>query len=213
MYIYLKRFFDVIFSVILIILLLPIFIPVAFILIFSDEHQVFYMQNRVGYNNKEFKIFKFATMLKNSMKMGSGSITLRNDPRVTKFGSFLRITKINELPQVFNVLIGDMSFVGPRPLLRSTFDLYENNARQIISKNKPGITGVGSIVFRDEEKLISESSEDPHIYYKKNISPIKANLEISYSKHKSFYLDLKILIFTAIIILYPSFETKKLFKF
>ena len=129
MYIHIKRFFDVIFSVILIILLLPIFIPVALILLFSDENQVFYMQNRVGYNNKEFKIFKFATMLKNSMKMGSGSITLRNDPRVTKFGSFLRISKINELPQVFNVLIGDMSFVGPRPLLRSTFDLYENNAR------------------------------------------------------------------------------------
>ena len=117
-----NRLFDIIFACVLIIILFPIFIIVIPILKFSNEGEVFYLQKRIGFKNKFFKIFKFSTMLKNSENMGSGSITLRNDYRVTKIGKFLRKTKINELPQVFNVFIGDMSFVGPRPLLKVSFD-------------------------------------------------------------------------------------------
>ena len=117
MYRLIKRTFDIVFSLILIILLCPLLILISLILLLSDEGEVFYFQKRIGINNSSFYIIKFATMLKNSMNMGSGSITLKNDFRVTKFGKFLRKTKLNELPQIFNILKGDISVVGPRPLV------------------------------------------------------------------------------------------------
>ena len=119
-----KRIFDIIVSLISLILLLPLFIPIAIILRFTAEGEIFYLQERYGLNNTKFNIYKFATMLKDSMNMGSGSITLRNDPRVTKIGSFLRKSKINELPQILNILKGDISLVGPRPLVKKTFLQY-----------------------------------------------------------------------------------------
>ena len=121
MYNFFKRLLDVIVSLITLIILLPVFLPIIIILRFSAEGEVFYFQERIGFKNSKFKIWKFATMLKNSMNIGSGSITLRNDPRVTKIGSFLRKTKINELPQIINILKGDISLVGPRPLVIKTF--------------------------------------------------------------------------------------------
>lgn len=207
MYNLFKRLLDIIVSLITLILLLPIFIPIIFILRFSDEGEVFYFQERYGINNSKFKIWKFSTMLKNSMNMGTGSITLQNDPRVTKIGSFLRKTKINELPQIINILKGDISLVGPRPLVKDTFTAYNKEVQSKIYDIKPGLTGIGSIIFRDEESIISAvKDEDPHEFYKRVIAPFKGELEMWYQKNRSLYLDFKLIFLTAFVILFP--ETK-----
>ena len=124
MYLFLKRTLDIVLSILAIVILIPVFIPIIIILKFTAEGEVFYFQERIGINNSRFQIWKFATMLKNSMNIGSGSITLQNDFRVTKIGKFLRKTKINELPQLFNILKGDISIVGPRPLVENDYDAY-----------------------------------------------------------------------------------------
>ncbi|MDB2463633.1 sugar transferase [Flavobacteriaceae bacterium] len=205
MYQFFKRLFDIIVSLLALNILLPVFIPIIIILRFSAEGEVFYFQERYGIYNSRFKIWKFATMLKNSMNMGTGSITLQNDPRVTKIGSFLRKTKINELPQIINILKGDISLVGPRPLVFKTFSAYSTEVQSKIYKVKPGLTGIGSIVFRDEESIISKvTDEDPHKYYKKVIAPYKGELEIWYQNHRSFSLDLQLIFLTACVILFPK---------
>ena len=144
-------------------------------------------------------------MLKNSMNIGSGSITLRNDPRVTKIGSFLRKTKINELPQIINILKGDISLVGPRPLVIKTFRAYNRDVQSKIYNVKPGLTGIGSIIFRDEESIISAiKDEDPHEFYRRVIAPYKGELEMWYQKYNSFILDLQLIFMTAWVILFPK---------
>jgi len=158
MYLLVKRFFDLIFSLLALIILSPLLIIVIIILALTGEHEIFFFQKRIGYKNKDFNIWKFATMAKNSPNIGTGVITLRNDPRVTKVGRFLRKTKINELPQIINVLIGNMSLVGARPQMRKGFALYTEDVQKVIYNTRPGITGIGSIIFRDEEKIISESN-------------------------------------------------------
>ena len=142
----------------------------------TGERQVFYLQKRLGYKNKIFNIIKFATMLQNSPNIGTGLVTLRNDPRVTAVGKFLRISKLNELPQILNVIKGDMSIVGPRPLVDKTFNDYPENIRYKIYDSKPGITGIGSIIFRDEEYLLSNCKIPPEEYYEKVIAPYKGCL-------------------------------------
>ena len=205
MYNIFKRLLDVIVSAIALIILLPIFISIIIILRLTAEGEVFYFQERYGIHNSKFKIWKFATMLKNSMNMGSGSITLQNDPRVTKFGSFLRKTKINELPQIINILKGDISLVGPRPLVTKTFTAYNEDVQSKIYNVKPGLTGIGSIIFRDEESIISAVTyEDPHKFYKRVIAPYKGDLEMWYQQHNSFFLDLQLIFMTAWVILFPS---------
>ncbi len=204
MYKIIKRFFDIFFSFLLLLISFPVLFIIILILKFSDEGEVFYFQKRLGINNSEFMIWKFATMLKNSINMGTGSITLRDDFRVTKFGKILRKTKLNEILQIINILIGDISFVGPRPLVYQTFKSYPSYVQSKIYKIKPGLTGLGSIVFRDEEKFISESNLDPHIYYKKNIAPVKGTLELWYQENQSFFVDFKLLICTVIIVLFPN---------
>tara|TARA_B100001057_G_scaffold488949_1_gene574249 strand:- start:1100 stop:1765 length:666 start_codon:yes stop_codon:yes gene_type:complete len=210
MYNFFKRLLDIIVSLLSIIILLPIFIPIIIILRFSGEREVFYFQERYGLYNSRFKIWKFATMLKNSMNIGTGSITLQNDPRVTKIGSFLRKTKINELPQIINILKGDISLVGPRPLVAKTFSAYNEDVQSKIYNVKPGLTGIGSIIFRDEESIISAvTDEDPHDFYKRVIAPYKGELEIWYQFNRSFLLDLQLILMTAWVILVP---TSKLYK-
>jgi len=194
MYSLIKRFFDLVFSLGGLILLSPLLIPVIIILLLTGEHEVFYFQKRVGYKNREFSIWKFATMLKNSPSIGTGEITLRNDPRVTKFGKFLRITKINELPQLMNVLLGNMSLVGARPLMKKSFDHYSNDVKQVVYNTPPGITGIGSVIFRDEEKMISDS-KDIHAAYR-DIFGYKGELEKWYQQNFGFYTDLMILFLT-----------------
>ena len=205
MYKFFKRSLDIVVSFVALVILLPFFIPIIIILKFTAEGEVFYFQERIGINNSKFQIFKFATMLKNSLNMGSGSITLQNDYRVTFIGKFLRKTKINELPQIINILKGDMSLVGPRPLVYKTFSAYNDDVQSNIYKVKPGITGIGSILFRDEEAIISAvSNEDPFEFYKRIIAPYKGEVEMWYQKNCSFYLDIQLILMTAWVILFPK---------
>ena len=200
------RFIDVLLSLLALLILLPIFIPIVVILLLTGEHKVFYLQTRVGYKNKDFKIIKFATMLSNSANMGSGSLTLKNDPRVLPFGSFLRKTKINELPQILNIIIGDLSIVGPRPQMQVDFEKYSDDVQGKIYNVRPGLTGIGSIIFRDEESLISlaADNEDPHDFYKRVIAPYKGELEIWYHSHRSVFLDSQLIFMTAWVIIFPE---------
>lgn len=204
MYLYIKRFFDIIASLAALLILSPFFLVIIILLKFSGEGEIFYLQKRLGFHNRYFYIYKFATMLKNSLNMSSGSITLRNDSRVTPVGKYLRITKFNELPQVLNVLKGDMSIVGPRPLVDKTFNAYSKKIRETVYNTKPGITGIGSIVFRDEEELISSSDMPPHDFYEQYIAPYKGELEIWYQQHQSFLVDLLIIFLTIWVILFPN---------
>ena len=200
------RILDILLSVIALFLLTPLFIPIVIILLMTGEHKVFYFQSRVGYRNKHFKIIKFATMLTNSSSMGAGNLTLKNDPRVLPFGSFLRKTKINELPQIFNIIIGDLSIVGPRPQMQVSFDQYTEEIRNTIYNVKPGLTGIGSIIFRDEELLISLAAEkgNPHSFYQNSIAPYKGELEMWYQTRRSFMLDIQLIVLTAWVIVSPK---------
>ena len=200
------RIIDVLLSILALLVLLPFFIPIVAILLLTGEHKVFYSQTRVGYKNQNFKILKFATMLSNSANMGSGSLTLKNDPRVLPFGSFLRKTKINELPQILNILIGDLSIVGPRPQMQVDFEKYCDEVQRKIYNVRPGLTGIGSIVFRDEESLISAApeQENPHDFYKRVIAPYKGELEMWYQAKRSLILDFQLIFITAWAIVVPE---------
>ena len=200
------RIIDVLLSILALLVLLPLFIPIVAILLLTGEHKVFYSQTRVGYKNQNFKILKFATMLSNSANMGSGSLTLKNDPRVLPFGSFLRKTKINELPQILNIIIGDLSIVGPRPQMQVDFEKYSVEVQRKIYNVRPGLTGIGSIIFRDEESLISVASEkeNPHDFYKRVIAPYKGELEMWYQAKRSLILDFQLIFITAWAIVVPE---------
>ena len=204
MYSLIKRTFDILISIVCIVILIPLFIPISLILRFTGEGEIFYFQERVGLNNKTIKIYKFATMLKNSEQMGSGIYTAKNDPRILPFGNFLRKTKINELPQIINILNGDISLVGPRPLIRKTFELYNNEDQRIIFSMKPGLTGIGSIVFRNEEEILNNADMDLEEFYEKYITPYKAELELWYKQKQSFLCDLQIIFLTAWAILFKE---------
>ena len=199
-----KRFFDITASLLALLALSPFLIIIIIILKFTAEGEVFYQQKRVGFRNKQFGIWKFATMVKNSSKIGAGDVTLRNDPRVTSVGRFLRITKINELPQLINILIGDMSFVGPRPLMPDGFNRYSDHHQKHIYNVTPGLTGIGSIVFRDEEMIVSNSNLDPHECYTQIIMPYKGELELWYQNNVSFATDFKLLVLTVWYVFNPS---------
>ncbi len=212
MYYLLKRIFDVLSSGIAILILSPLLIPVIIGLKLTGEGYVFYKQVRVGYKNKTFLIWKFATMLKDSANMPGGILTTNNDSRITPMGSFLRKTKINELPQLFNIFFGRMSVVGPRPVMKVSFEAYPNKVQKVIYNVKPGLTGIGSIIFRDEEKLITDiknNGGDIWEFYRCKIYPFKGELEIWYQKHKSFMLDMKLIFLTAWVIFVP---TSKLYE-
>ena len=205
MYNFSKRLLDIIVSFLALMILSPILLPLIIVLKFSAEGYVFYFQDRIGMYNNNFKIIKFATMLKDSPNLASGSITLADDWRVTKPGKFLRKTKINELPQIINILKGDISLVGPRPLVKKTFTAYSKDVQSKIYNVKPGLTGIGSIIFRDEESIISaDTHEDPHEFYKRVIAPYKGELEMWYQLNCSFFLDLQLIFMTAWVILVPS---------
>lgn len=213
MYPFLKRLFDFIVSLVAFLIILPFMIPIVIILLLTGEHYVFYFQKRVGYRNKQFDIFKFATMLKNSPNMGTGSVTVRNDPRLLPLGKFLRMTKINELPQILNVIKGDMSLVGPRPLMPVSFEMYTSEIREHIYDSKPGITGIGSVVFRDEEALVSATTMDKHEFYRTVIMPYKGALELWYNKNKNLRVDFWIIFLTVWAIINPKSELQfKIFK-
>jgi len=201
---FLKYIIDFIIALVAMIIILPVLIPICIGLLLTGEHYVFYFQQRIGFRNRYFFIWKFATMLKNSPNMGTGIHTMRNDSRVLPMGHFLRKTKINELPQIVNILKGDMSIVGPRPLVDKTFEPYPDHVKRFIYNVKPGLTGIGSIVFRDEERLLSETSLNPQEFYKNHISPYKGELELWYQEHLSFYTDFMLMFLTAWVIVRPK---------
>ncbi|WP_107040055.1 sugar transferase [Brumimicrobium mesophilum] len=198
-YSFIKRSFDFIVSLLGLLVISPLFLVIIVLLKFNGEGEVFYLQERLGRKNKPFFIYKFATMLKDSANIGNKTLTVRNDPRITKVGKFLRMTKINELPQILNVIKGDMALVGPRPLLLRSFQNYTPEVQSIIYKNRPGITGIGSLIFRDEELLVTkyrDLGKDPKEYYRKYIFPYKGALEQWYYKNCSITVDFKILFLT-----------------
>ncbi len=211
MYPFIKRFFDVFFCGIGLILLSPLLLPIILVLRLTGEGEIFYLQNRIGYKNRLFKIYKFATMLKNSPNMGTGAVTLRNDPRVTTVGRYLRITKMNEFPQLLNVVKGDMSVVGPRPLMPISFKEYAPEVQAKIYDSKPGITGIGSVIFRDEEKWVTASGMDPVLFYQTYIFPYKGAVEMWYQRRKSLWVDTQLIFLTACAILFP--ENKFVYTF
>jgi lipopolysaccharide/colanic/teichoic acid biosynthesis glycosyltransferase len=204
MYRVIKRLMDILLSSVALLILSPLLIPVCIGLLLTGEHYVFYFQERIGLNNKRFGIWKFATMLKNSPHMTGGLHTTRRDPRVLPMGHFLRMTKINELPQLINILLGDMSIVGPRPLVDKTFDPYPEHVKKVIYNVRPGLTGIGSIVFRDEERLLSEAGMPAAEFYAKHIAPAKGELELWYQQHLSFRTDVLIIFLTAWVIVFPK---------
>ena len=207
MYLIIKRFLDIIASLIAILVLSPLLVPIAICLKLTGEGYIFYLQERVGFKNKLFNIYKFATMLKDSPNMAGGLITTKKDPRLTPMGGFLRASKINELPQLINILKGDMSIVGPRPVMQKSFETYPMEVQEVIYNVKPGLTGIGSIIFRDEETLITEVKDnggDTWDFYKNQIYPFKGKLEQWYQTNQSFLTDVKIIMVTAWTIFRPK---------
>ena len=172
-----KRFLDIAISLIVLVVLFPFGLIIAFILKLTGEHDIFFIHPRVGKNGKCFGLIKFATMLRDSPNLGTRDITVKNDLRILPFGRLLRKTKINELTQIINVLKGDMSIIGPRPLTPRNFDYYPEKVKKIICRMRPGLSGIGSIIFRDEETIMADSDLPCHEFYKHHIASYKGELE------------------------------------
>lgn len=194
---------DIVLSILALSILLWPCLIVALVLRSTGEGEIFFLQERIGKNRKPFKIYKFATMLKNSPNMGSGDITTGNDPRVLPVGKFLRKTKINELPQFINVLKGEISLVGPRPVTPKIFSMFTEDYKKILDNISPGITGIGSIVFRDEESILKNSRKNFIDCYTQDIIPYKSRLEQWYLKNNSPRVDLILLFLTVWTVINP----------
>ena len=188
-----KRIFDLFFSFFVLIVLSPFFLIAAILIKAHDGGPVFYMAPRVGKNGKNFRMFKFRTMIVNADKAGPSSTT-STDSRLTGIGKFLRKYKLDELPQMINVLIGQMSIVGPRPQIEWAVKEYSNEERKILSL-KPGITDYASIHFSNEGELLA-GSDDPDKTYMELIHPVKMKLSLEYLKNHSMLVDLKIIFMT-----------------
>lgn len=197
------RFFDVLLSAISLLLLLPLFLPIVILLRLTGEGEIFFLQERIGKDGKKFELFKFATMLKNSPDIGTGTVTMKNDPRVLPLGRFLRKTKINELPQLLNIFFGDMSVIGPRPLTCQAFETYSDNTKCLIKKVRPGLSGIGSIVFRAEEEILHGATGSID-FYENVIAPYKGELEEWFVLNKSLYIYFVAIFVTAWAVLIPS---------
>ena len=176
------RFFDLFFSILAIVVLLPILLLIALIILINSGGGILFFQKRVGKKNKDFTLIKFRTMVKGSEKLGSLTIG-EKDERITGIGSFLRRYKLDELPQLINVIAGDMSIVGPRPEVRKYVDLYNDEQKKVLLV-KPGLTDYASIEFLNENELLGKS-EDPEQTYIKEIMPAKLELNKKYLLHRS----------------------------
>jgi lipopolysaccharide/colanic/teichoic acid biosynthesis glycosyltransferase len=198
-----NRFFDIVFSIFALLLLSPLLIPVVIVLRFSGEGEVFFLQERIGRNGENFKLFKFATMLKDSPNLGTGTVTMKNDPRVLPVGRFLRKSKINELPQLLNILFGNMSVIGPRPLTKQTFSAYSKSCQESIKKVRPGLSGIGSIVFRAEEEIMSGPRGSTN-FYQTVIAPYKGQLEQWYVQRTNIFIYFTLIFLTCWVVIRPS---------
>ena len=198
-----ERFFDIFFSTLALIFLSPFLIPTVIFLRFTGEGEVFFIQSRIGKNGNFFGLFKFATMLKNSPNTGTGTITIKNDPRILPFGKFLRKSKINELPQLLNIFLGHMSIIGPRPLTKETFSSYSEKTQDMIKQVRPGLSGVQQIVIRDEEGLMQGELASVN-FYKTTLAPYKGELEIWFVANKNLYIYFISIFMTLWVILLPK---------
>ena len=185
---YLKRWLGLLMALILLFVLSPLYILIAIIILIEDGSPVFYKPQRGGYNNIPFRIFKFRSMVKNADKIGGGTTAL-NDPRITKVGNFLRKTKLDEIPQLFNIIGGSMSFIGPRPELLRYTDQYEGEEK-LIFEVRPGITDFSSIEFINLDEIVGQGDADE--MYEKYVLKKKNALRIKYAKEVSFGTDIKL---------------------
>jgi lipopolysaccharide/colanic/teichoic acid biosynthesis glycosyltransferase len=197
-----QRLFDIVLAGLALLVLSPLLMPVALILRFTGEGEIFFRQSRIGRDGKPFELFKFATMLKNSPNIGTGTVTVRHDPRILPIGRLLRKTKINELPQLLNILNGDMSIIGPRPQTRRCFDAFPASTQKIIVQVPPGLSGIGSIVFRDEEELMHGNDEAPE-FYDRVIMPYKGMLEEWYVENRNLWTYFMLIALTVWVVLFP----------
>lgn len=192
-----KRLFDIGCSAIGLVILAPVLFLLAFWIKLEDGGRILYRGERVGRFGKPFKMLKFRTMVFNAEQLG-GSSTADGDLRITRFGRFLRKYKFDELPQLFNVLLGDMSFVGPRPQVSWAVDLYTTEERALLSV-RPGITDYASIRFRNEAEILCGSTNPDRDYLEK-IAPEKIRLGLKYVDNQTFWLDVKIILATILMI-------------
>lgn len=204
------RILDIALSFLAIVLLLPFMIPIMIGLKLTGEHDIFYRQMRIGMGGKSFGVWKFATMLRNSPNMPGGVLTQKNDPRILPMGRFLRKTKINELPQLINVFVGQMSFVGPRPQAVSHYDLYSDEVKAAIDTVRPGITGIGSLIFRDEEDMLN-AVDNRNEFHDKIIAPYKGELEKWFVSNNTVWNYFKIIFLTAWSVVVPGFKAHRAF--
>ena len=184
-------------------MLSPLFLLIVILLRLTGEGEVFFLQDRMGRNGKTFKLYKFATMLKNSPTIGTGTVTVKNDMRILPMGHFLRKSKVNELPQLLNILNGDMSIVGPRPQTQRCFDAFTPAAQNTIVQVQPGLTGIGSIIFHDEENLL-HGHVDSLRFYDEVIAPYKGALEEWYVVNQGLRTYLACIWVTAWVVLSPT---------
>lgn len=197
------RGLDLIFSLAALLVFSPLLLLVAIALRFSGEGEVFYRQVRIGKGGREFYLLKFATMMKNSPAIGSGELTLPNDPRVLPLGRVLRKTKLNELPQLLNIVAGDLSLIGPRPQTLRYYNCYRPADRAWIDTIRPGLSGVGSILFRDEETLLSKVT-DPIAFDDHVITPYKGQVEHWFAVNQSVSLYFELIFTTVLVVLMPA---------
>jgi len=195
----LKRAFDIVASIAGIILLLPVLLPIALAVGWYDGWPVIFLQRRVGKNGRHFNIFKFRTMTNNPQN--TVQVTAANDPRITRVGRFLRCFKLDELPQLLNVLNGDMSLVGPRPEVPKYVILWNDRQKRLILSVRPGITDQSQLVFFNEEKILAQSANPERTYIEK-IMPKKLQICEGYVQNAGFLTDLKILIATVWVLLF-----------
>lgn len=192
-----KRIFDIVIAMVGIVILNPILLWIAWRIRREDSGPVFYRGERVGFHGKPFRIFKFRTMVVDAEKLGASS-TSDDDARITRIGTFLRKYKLDELPQLFNVLIGEMSIVGPRPQVKWAIGLFNDEEKQIITV-RPGITDTASILFSNEGDIL-KGSNDPDKDYMEQIHPWKTFLNLEYVRTRSFIGDIKIIFQTIAVI-------------
>lgn len=198
-----QRFFDIVLSGAALLCLAPLLVPIVIVLRLTGEGEIFFVQQRVGRNGKSFGLFKFATMLKNSPNLATGTVTVKGDPRILPLGHFLRKTKINELPQLLNILAGDMSVVGPRPQTQRCFDAFPPAAQEQIVKVRPGLTGIGSIIFRNEEELLDSAGGEVE-FYDRVIAPYKGAVEQWFITHQGIRNYFLIIFVTAWVVVFPA---------
>lgn len=198
-----QRTLDIFFSGLALLCLAPLLLPIALMLRLTGEGEIFFLQERVGKDGKPFKLYKFATMLKNSPYVGTGTVTVKNDPRVLPMGHFLRRTKINELPQLLNILLGSMSVVGPRPQARKNFEAFPRNLQKLIIQVRPGLSGIGSVIFRGEEDILADYADNVN-FYDKVIAPYKGQVEAWYVENQSMFTYFAVIFITIWVVIFSS---------